>query len=792
MVRIALAGAVCAMLVGFVIAADKPAKPAAAKPAAAKPAAAKPGVRPPSAGEKIDFSDEAVEAGIKKAVAFLWSRQTEDGSWPGFMGHGAKGNVPDKDGITYNPAGPTALVVYALLEAGEEPQNPKMKKALEWLAAQQIERTYSLGLRASAWCSANLYTKDHYLRNLEGDVQLLVASNKEGSYGYYTSNVYAHKDDKRVDNSNAQYGLLGVWAGWRNDVTVPKDYWETVLKHWIRCQNQDGGWAYNGTEKASTSTMAAAGLASMYVCYDNVYTDRFSTVGSNTDQMPANTAIKNGLAWFDKNFMTSLAGGNMGYGDLFYYLYGVERVGLASGRKYFGKVDWYKNGAKKILEQQEGNGSFKGGHYGPDVSASYALLYLVRGRAAVLFNKLEHAPETDWNNRPRDLATLTRWISYYMEYPVNWQSINLLVPVHEWHDAPILYIAGSQDPKFSEDDLNKLREFVYQGGMILSCTEGGGAFGKAMKDVYNKLFPDYELAPVPADHSLYNLHYKLVDKTTGQPRIKYQQVNNGVRTLALHVDEDVPKLWQLNKPTQDRWAYEAGANLFLYVADHKKLRSRGVSLWPDVDLTKVGKSIKVVRVQHAANSDPEPLALEHLSVLLAKNEKVKLDIQTLPLEQLGSSDAKVAFLTGTEKLTLTDEQKQAIKSWVSGGGTLVIDAAGGSKTFAEAIEQALVSTFGGTDSLRKLDQASPVYTLSGHEIADVFYREQAIVDMGGIRSKNPSLQAVYVGERAGVIYSQYDLTGGLLGAPAYTCSGYKPDSCYKLVRNIVLVAGGSK
>ena len=42
----------------------------------------------------------------------------------------------------------------------------------------------------------------------------------------------------------------------------------------------------------------------------------------------------------DKNFEAVLSGQRMGYSDLFYLLYGVERVGLASGYKYFGKSDW--------------------------------------------------------------------------------------------------------------------------------------------------------------------------------------------------------------------------------------------------------------------------------------------------------------------------------------------------------------------------------------------------------------------------------------------------------------------
>jgi hypothetical protein len=718
------------------------------------------------------FSDPAVAEASKKGADFLWSRQNADGSWaPYGQAKDDKGN----ETATYNPAGPTSLAVYALLESGVSAQDERMAKALNWLAGQPSVKTYTLGIRCSVWESANRQTRGKYYTNLGRDTRLLVESTKGGSYGYWSRG-----DGKSEgDNSNSQYGLLGAWAGSRGGVEgIPREYWDKVLRHWIVSQCTDGGWAYQKENPDSTATMTTAGLASLFVCYDNLYSDKFEKIGATNELEPV---LRRGLDWMDRKFPGTISSPTDRF---YYYLYGVERVGLASGFKYFGKADWYKLGVTKLLELQKPDGAWGNG----DVDTSFALLFLIRGRHAVLFNKLER--EGDWCNRPRDLATLTRWITQKFETPVNWQVINLKVPVREWHDAPILYIAGYRAPKFTEEDLANLRTFVFQGGMILSCTEGSGPFGQAIRDIYKKLFPQYALSPVPPGHDLYSnvIQYNL----SGRPKLL--MVSNGIRPLAIHTDEDLARCWQLGKVATERWAFEAATNIYMYAADKSSLRYRGVSLWPEEvpATTQPAASVKLARLRHSGDFDPEPLAYERFARLLAANDKIQLDVSApMPIGQLGAAGVKVAALTGTGELKLTDEEKTALKDWIEGGGTLVADAAGGSKAFAESFEQLLTGLFG-TDALKDLPSNSAVYNLPGKAIGQVKFRRQTSVELGGKRTA--MLQGVSLKDRAtpAVIYSSLDLTEALLGCPAYHCRGYAPESAYQLMRNILLVAGGAK
>ena len=79
--------------------------------------------------------------------------------------------------------------------------------------------------------------------------------------------------------------------------------------------------------------------------------------------------------------------------------------------------------------------------------------------------------EGHWNQRPRDAANLMNWMSHQFERQINFQVVGIDTDAEEWLDAPVLLITGSKDPKFTNDDVEKLRQFVRMGGLIFSCAD---------------------------------------------------------------------------------------------------------------------------------------------------------------------------------------------------------------------------------------------------------------------------------------------------------------------------------
>ncbi|MHC4983472.1 MAG: DUF4159 domain-containing protein [Planctomycetota bacterium] len=716
--------------------------------------------KPSKISRGIEFSDEAVERAVEGAKEYLWSARAGDGIWPAY--HKSK-----------YPLGPTALAAYALMESGVSPRDPRMKKVLTILTARDTKETYVLGLRANAYLAAIKQHAPEYVEHLRKDVALLVKSAKNGSYHYVSNGT----QQKNYDNSNSQYGLLGVWAGAQAQSLgisigeISEDYWQKAMRHWSSQQKGDGGCGYRKDHRSS-ATMTAAWVASMFVCFDNLYAKEFiRCAGGGTDQHLQK--MQKGLDWLGSHFEGSLRGR-----WLFYFLYGAERVGLAAGHKYFGDADWYKSGASFLIRTQRADGSWFVDR--PVVDTAFALLFLIRGRQPVVLNKLQF--QGDWNNRPRDCAYLARWMSSEFEKNVSWQIVNLDVPVEEWHDAPIIYLSASRAPQFSESDLAKLRAFVWQGGTILSVTEcDGSGFRDGMRDVYRKLFPTYKLTACEPEHTVYTLRrYKL----RGHPKL--EMITNGIRPLAIHTDVDLSKNWQLQRLHTNKWAFEIAANAYIYITD-ATFTNRGVRTWPAEPDFAGTKTVKLARLKHDGNCDPEPLAYQRLARLMSEETQVVLQVAgPIAISELPASGAQVATMTGTEKFELSAEETKTLMQFVMDGGILVIDAAGGSREFDKSAGRFL-RTFAHLGPLSRLPQNSLIYKLPGHEIEKIRYRFRTQARMPKGRG---NLQAVMVFGRPGVIYSREDITAALVNYPAYTCDGYHPETAYKLMRNIILYAAG--
>jgi hypothetical protein len=194
--------------------------------------------------------------------------------------------------------------------------------------------------------------------------------------------------------------------------------------------------------------MTAAGIAILFICDEQL--KGHSKNGS------LNGVARRGVTWLAQNFAVD---GNPGNGVAWqnYWLYGLERVAALLKLEKVGEHDWYREGARWLVDHQKGEGQWA-------VSATdvldtcWALLFLTRATAAVSGTGPRSAkiyggddPRHAISIRASGDSPLTFWISAFGDAEVTtyeWPGEagrGLHVASVEWFARPVGNAAGAPD-----------------------------------------------------------------------------------------------------------------------------------------------------------------------------------------------------------------------------------------------------------------------------------------------------------------------------------------------------------
>lgn len=704
-------------------------------------------------------TDEAINAAILKGVNFL-------------IGRFENSRLKHDHGADTQP-GAHAIAVLALMHASQsisderlDIHNPFMIGLIEQLKRYEIPEglaTYCRSLRAQALAFHN---RQEDRAALAADTRWLVTASVQGAYGYKQPSAgTTQRSAHSWDNSNSQYGVLGAWAAADAGVAIPASYWEQVQQHWELAQSKDGGWAYN-TGDTGTLSMTSAGVNMLFVANEMLSALRPDV---QIARPPFSPSLQLGLDWLATGDNAIRIGSHYPY----YTLYGMERAGLASGFKMFGRHDWFRVLATQVLKDQRETGAWSASM--EDVDTAFALLFLSRGRHPLLMNKLHFVGA--WANRPRDVARLAKFTTRETERPLNWQVVSLRSDWGDWMDAPVLYLASHEAPIFDEEDYRKLKAYVDAGGLLFTHADGGkDEFNQWAELVAQKLFKQ-EMTELPANHFVYTALFR------PQEKFGLRGVSNGTRTLMIHSPTDVARRWQAKAATADRPAFELGANLFVYATGMQVPRNRLETLYVgDAPAGSAAQTIPIARLKYAGDWDPEPFAWERERRLFQRETSIALAAKSVEIEKLSNNVAPFAHLTGTAAVKFSAAQVKALRDYVSAGGVLLIDPCGGSKPFADSIRASLISdpskaTALPADHALLAGRGPGMTAIPKAQVRPYVYK--------AIGNKFTAPRVSNVGKGA-ILFSDLDLTSGLLGTQTLGIVGYDSTYAHAFVRNAIL------
>jgi hypothetical protein len=719
---------------------------------------------PPRPGSKLDAQ---IGTAIQNGADYLISQ---------FSGARLR-NADSYDADTFD--GVDTLCVYALLRAGESIDDPRLNAQSELMNAL-LERiktfpmtgnraTYSRSLRISALTMLN---RPQDRDAIEQDYAWLLKNVNGGGYTYSALPANQTKPTDQWDNSNSQYGALGMWAASDAGLRPLGTYWEQVTQHWEDNQVHSGGWGYSPGSQSASLAMTAAGVSILFAARDQTAADAGLTDARPT---PLSRSITLGLEWLDEgDHAVSLPGDHPGY-----TLYGLERAGLASGYKFFGDHNWFLELATQTIAAQQPDGSWPGGDVAP-ADTAFRVLFLARGRPPILMNKLRF--DGDWAFRPRDVANLAHFASKELERPLNWQVVGLDRSALEWNDCPVLYIASPQAPTFSDEDVAKLHDFVEAGGLIFTQSIGGSDdFDRFAADLARRMYPSLSLTPLPAESPLYTAMFQ----SAPSDNWKLSGLWNGARLLMVHCSGDLSRQWHARYEKTESAALQLGTNIAVYAAGRSEFRNRTDSIAiPAVSDAPIA-TVPVARVRYGGNWDPEPGAWKRMSRLMQFDTGVFPETMEVNLDQLTAQTAPLAHLTGTGTCTFTDAEVAAARQYITDGGVLFIDSCGGSKKFSDAVEKGLLSKIAGDDEFDVINDAHPLLNISSDGMLDLTKPRLRLFDVDSNDTTPFRCRILHLG-KGDLIVTDLDVTSGLLGTHTWGIRGYRPGYAEGLMKNLIL------
>ncbi|HEY8505423.1 MAG TPA: DUF4159 domain-containing protein [Gemmataceae bacterium] len=761
---------------------------------------------------------EQVRKAIDSGVQYLRQQEAGRGHW----------EVHTNSVIM--PGGNTCLAMLALLNCGVDPDDKIIQRGLNYLRGLEPQNTYVVGLQTMVLHEAG-FAKD--LDQIQKNADwLLRARIYRGGVLYGWS--YGSQGG-RGDNSNTQYALLGLHAAKQAGAKIPEKDWKEIRDYYVNSQAQPGdgtgGWGYqprpDGGRSPTSLTMTVAGLCGLYIAGEELHEGR--------QQLDPNTGVAARCNVYEENKPIAMAlnwlaaPGRFSFEvstHTFYNIYGIERAGRLSGRRFLGGHDWYREGCKRLVTMQHDDGSFylrnQGTDSWPIVSTSFALLFLSKGRTPILISKFAHGWDDDdnrrgggWNNKRHDVKHLAEFASreLFGKHPLAWQIYDprhlelnteeeIRAEVEALLQSPILYLNGHHAPRLTDGQKKVVKRYVEEGGFLLAeaCC-GSQEFADGFRELMKELFGQ-PMRELPPEHPVWTTPFLVPPDAFGEGR-KLEGIDLGCKTVVVFSPFPLAGYWEekrlapvVGRPatTRPEFAYRLAGNIIAYATGMELPRPRltEVKIAADDKREVLRSYLKVAQIKHEGDWEPAPRAMRNL--MFHVREQLGLDV-ALNKEVLGLAHPdvfahKLLYMHGRNRFEAHEAELSILRANLETGGVLFADACCGRKEFDAAFRDFVQKLFP-KHKLERIPLDDYLFSkeLNGEAIRAVKCRREKPDGTGpetDYRAVPPFLEGIRIDGRWVVIYSKYDVGCALEKHKGTDCLGHDHDSALKLGTAVVL------
>jgi len=782
-------------------------------------------VTPPTAFAEID--GVTVQRSIDRGIEYLRKTQTRGGNWQEYGGQSC---------------GLSSLCTLAWVNAGVSRQDPNLVRAMKYLRTCQPNETYAVSLQTLVFCAVGaLEDMPRIRRNaawLTSEQQSATERNTGAwDYGGNRSNG---------DPSNAQFAILALGAATERGVEVPKEVFESAAAYWRGIQKRDGGWSYGSPQPSGS--MTCAGISSLLICgtsLNDLDDDGNAARLNCCSGSEADESLERGLEYLSRIFTIRANPG----GELlsyYYYLYAVERVGRLSGRRLIGNRDWYREGAERLVELQDKfQGFWQGGGMAEsnrDISTSFALLFLAKGKRQVVVGRLDHPSLRSASNNqggnarrgnvvvrrgnedngdslphPVALRELVRHVERDWSKELTWQTINAeQATTEDLLKSPVLVISGNQKLQFNEVLRENLRNYLDQGGTILfDALAGDGcgdaaAFQSSVVSLCNDWYPNSRLERLPLAHPVWFAQAPVDPTAIGEDYWMYG-VGACCRTPVFFSPRSLTCRWtrggallrgaDLPDPIRDQVVagITIGENILAYATGRElkdKLDAGGSILAGEAPVPTRG-AIPIAAGGLGAGEEQVSSALPNAALIIREKLTVEVIAADTPIELTEQSLSRIGvlYLTGQTAFELDDASRSALRNYIQREGIIIASPICGSESFAESVRREIGSILPAAEFV-SMPADHPAWTtrFGGFDLTNVEIRtpnqkrgnDPALLVRR--RKGAPVMEAVEVNGFDTIFFSPLDLSCALESQNSIQCPGYPTGDAGKIIAGLVLYA----